>query len=122
MLTNTITLSEDGGTTTADYDLVSREGMSSMRRETGVDSALGSALIIKNTVDINNPSAKNRHLIQLVGNEEDATTGELYPYSVHAVISRDKNVTDATIKKKCVELADFLDNSTDMDDVLVGGN
>lgn len=120
MLSNTITLSNDGGTTTADYDLVSRQGMESVRREVGIDSALGSALVIKNTVDINSPTAKNRHLIQLVTNEE--ISGELYPFSVHVVISRDKTVTDSAIKLKLVELADLISTSASMDDILVGGN
>lgn len=122
MLSNTVTLSNDGGTTTADYDLVSREGMNSVRRETGVASELASALIIKNTVDINSQTAKNRHLLQLTKNEEDATTGELYPYSCHVVVSRDKRVTDANVKLMLMELADLISTSADMDDVLLGGN
>lgn len=118
MLSNTITLND--GVADALYDLVSRQGMESVRRETGVSSNLASALIIKNTVDLNAPTAKNRHLIQLSGLE--SVSDVLYPYSVHCVISRDKNVTDASIKLKLVELAAFISSSTNMDDVLIGGN
>lgn len=120
MLDNTLVLNDGVGDNT--YDLVSREGMSSVRREVGVSSKLGSALLIKNTVDLNSPTAKNRHLIQIVQNEEDGSTGELYPFSVHAVITRHKSVADATIKAVCKELAAFLSSSTNMDDVLLGGN
>jgi hypothetical protein len=120
MLSNTITLND--GVDDNTYDLVSREGMNSIRRETGVSSTIGSALVIKNTVDLNAPTTKNRHLIQLSQNEIDGTTGEKYPFSVHVVITRDKNVADATIKKLCVELAAFITSSTNMDDVLIGGN
>lgn len=121
MLANTITLA-DAVPANHVFDLVSRLGMESIRRETGVVSAEERALTIKNTVPLNNPTAKNRHLVQFTGYEVDATSGELYPYSVHAVISRHKAVTDGTVLQKCFLLGTFLRDATIMDDILIGGN
>jgi len=120
MLANTITLND--GTSDHLYDLVSRKGMESIRRETGVSSTLGSSLVIKNTVDLNSPTAKNRHLVQLVKSELNATTGIFMPYSVHAVVTRDKGVSDANITLMVAQLAAFLGVSANLADVLLGGN
>lgn len=120
MLSDTITLT-DSSATDHSYSLVSRQGMESMRRETGVSSAIGSVLTVKNTVDLNNPSARNRHLIQLATNEIDAVTGEKYPLSAHIVISRHKNVTDAYVLEKVSQLADFV-TAANVAEVLIGGN
>lgn len=120
MLANEIVLNDGVGDNT--YDLVSREGMSSLRREVGVASNLGSVLEIKNTVDLNAPTAKNRHLIRLAQSEIDGTTGVLYPFSVHCVITRDKNASDASIKALLMELSALISTSASMDDVLLGGN
>jgi hypothetical protein len=122
MLSNTLTLND--GTTDHDYDLVSREGMNSIRRETGVDSHLASSLVIKNTVDLGNSAARNRHFVALQGFYEDTVDnpGILLPWSVHVVISRHKLVPDSLLLDRCVRLADFLDNASDVTDVLVGGN
>lgn len=121
MLSNTITLTDDD-TIAHPYDLVSRLGMDSIRREVGVSSDIGSSLLIKNTVDLNNPSAKNRHLIQLTWNEIDGTTGEIYPCSIHCVISRPKLSADATLLNKVSELRNFLSTTANMENILVGGN
>ena len=121
MLSNSVVLVDDLAANHT-YDLVSRQGMESIRREDGVASNLGSALLIKNTVDMNAPTAKNRHLVQLVWNEIDGTTGEIYPASVHAVITRHKMVADSAIISKLDELASFITSTTNMQDLLVGGN
>lgn len=120
MLTDTITLT-DSGAATHSYSLVSRSGMESMRRETNVSSSMGSVLSIKNTIDLNNDAARNRHLVQFSTNEIDAVTGEKYPLTVHVVISRHKSVSDTYIVEKCSQLADFL-NATNIAEVLIGGN
>lgn len=120
MLDNTITLSD--GTLTHDYDLVSRLGMESLRRETGVPSREGSVLQIKNTVDLNAPASKNRHLIQLFWKDDDADGVASYEGSVHVVISRDKNVSDDKLINKLKQLAAFISSQTNVEDVLIGGN
>lgn len=119
MLANSLTLND--GTADHVYDLVSREGMSSVRRELSTDSADGHALVIKNTIDLSNPSAKNRHLVQFNWNEVSAE-GDVYPASVHVVISRHKLVTDAEIEVKIAQLAAFLGVAANIDDILIGGN
>lgn len=120
MLSNTITLADDSATDHS-YDLVSRSGMTSDRRETGVASSIGSVLSIKNTVVLNDDSP-NRHLIRFGWNEVDGTTGELYPCSVHAVITRHKLATDAALKERLHQLGVLLQTSATIDDILVGGN
>lgn len=119
MLTDQITLND--GTNNHVYALVSREGMSSVRRELTTASADCHALSIKNTIDMGNPSAKNRHLVQFTWNEIGAS-GEVYPASVHFVISRHKNVTDDEIKVKIAQLAAFLAVEANSDAILIGGN
>ena len=120
MLSNTIQLTD--GTTPLDYDLISREGMESIRRETVVDSSVAGTLIIKNTIDLNNSTTKNRHLIQLQEKQVDAVTGEVYEGSVHVVVARHKSFTDAELKIMLLRLADFISTSADVTDVLRGGN
>lgn len=120
MLSDQITLT-DSGANTHSYSLVSRVGMESMRRETAVSSAIGSVLTIKNTVDLNNPAARNRHLVQLASSEIDAVTGDKYPLTVHVVISRDKNVSDDYVVEKASQLADFL-TPANIAEILIGGN
>jgi hypothetical protein len=119
MLSNTIVLND--GVDDASYDLVSRSGMTSLRREVGVDSSEGSSLKIANTVDITAPETKNRHLVQLSWTDY-GTNGEPYPASVHVVVTRHKMVDDAKIKLKLVELADLISTSADVEDILLGGN
>lgn len=123
MLANTITLT-NATPTDHIYDLVSREGMSSIRRDTTLESSLNSALVIKNTVDLGNVAARNRHLIQLSRNYEDAE-GVIHPYSVHLVISRAKAVPDADVELLVSEMKDFLieaNSGVDVTDILRGGN
>jgi len=120
MLANTITLND--GTSDHVYDLVSRQGMESLRRETGVSSSLNSGLTVKNTVDLGNASAQNRHLVQIARKEIDATTGAEYKGSVHCVISRDKNFTDAELALMIAQLCAFLGVSANITDILLGGN
>jgi hypothetical protein len=119
MLDNQITLND--GTDDHVYDLVSREGMTSVRRELSTDSADAHALIIKNTIDMSNPSSKNRHLVQFTWNEVSAE-GVTYPASVHIVIARHKLVTDAEISVKVAQLAAFLGVTANIDAILIGGN
>lgn len=122
MLTDTITLNDGVGDKT--YALVSRQGMESLRRETtsGVPSREGSTLKVSNTIDINNQSAKNRHLIQLFWKDDDADGQPAYEGSVHVVIARNKNVADAKLLSKLAQLADLIADSTEMSKVLIGGN
>lgn len=119
MLDNELTLND--GTADHVYDLVSRSGMNSMRREDSVDSELASALIINNTVDLNS-LANNRHLVQFKLNEKDATTGELYSCVVHMVINRHKKFSDAGVLNLCARLKAYLTDVTLVTDNLVGGN
>jgi len=119
MLSNTIILNDGVGDNT--YDLVSRSGMSSVRREVGSASSEASALTIKNTIDLNAPETKNRHLVQISWNEI-GSEGQVYPASVHVVVSRHKMVSDAEIKSRCAEMAAFIGSSTNLTDILVGGN
>lgn len=119
MLTNSITLTD--GTTPLTYDLVSRQGMSSGRREDGADSDVAGILEIKNTVAPLALTTKNRHLIKITVIEKDAD-GVYSTASVHASIVRDKAVSDAAIISACGRLSDFLATTADVEDVLVGGN
>lgn len=124
MLSNTITLT-DGAVTDHIYDLVSREGYTSVRRDTTLESSLNSTLTMKSTIDASNPTAKNRHLIQVSRSVADAVTGELYPMSAHIVISRDKRISDAVVEALVQELQDYLveaNSAVDLTDVLRGGN
>lgn len=120
MLDNTVTAND--GTNNHTYDLVSRQGMESLRRETGVPSREGSCLKISNTIDLSNLEAKNRHLIQFFWKDDDADGVPSYEGSVHVVIARHKNVTDAKLLLKLAQLADLIGDSAIMNDVLIGGN
>lgn len=120
MLADSIVVND--GTNNHTFSLVSREGMNSMRREIGVSSELASMLQIKNTVDLNAPTKPNRHLISFSLSEKDATTGELYPISVHAVIARHKSASDSSVKTVVTLLSALLGVSATIDDVLIGGN
>jgi len=120
MLSNTLALTD--GTTSRDYDLVSRLGMRSVRRDTSATSTEGSALIIDNTVDLNAPTKQNRHLVQFTWSEIDGTTGELYPCSVHMVIARHKKAPDADVLEKVALLADFCGTAANLENLLIGGN
>lgn len=119
MLSDTLVLN-DG--TDHSYDLVLRSGMESLRREVGVASNLGSGLRISNQVDLAASETKNRHLVQLSWTDVDADDVPVYQGSVHVVISRHKNVTDAKLKLKLKQLADFIADATLVDTVLLGGN
>lgn len=123
MLNNTITL-QDSVPNSYTFDLVSRAGMTSIRRETtaGVSSSEGSVLKISNTVDLNAPNTKNRHLVQLSWTDYDATTNAPYQASVHVIVSRHKMVTDAKILAKLQQLADFFGTEANVTDLLRGGN
>lgn len=121
MLANTLTLADDNAVE-HNFDLVSRIGMDSIRREVGVSSDQGSSLQIKNTVDLNAPTAKNRHLVQLTWNEIDEITGEIRPCSIHAVISRTKGSSDETLASKAYMLGLFLMQPTVLPNIVVGGN
>lgn len=120
MLSDSITLSD--GTNNHTYVLVSQAGMESLRRESGVVSRAGSTLKISNTIDLNNASAKNRHLIQMFWKDDDADGVASYEGSVHVVIARDKNVTDAKLKEKLYQLGVFIQNAANIDAILIGGN
>lgn len=120
MLANTITLA-DNALTDHDYDLVARAGMTSDRRETVVASKVESVMQIKNTI-VFNSDTPNRHLIKFSWNEVDATTGDLYPCSVHAVITRHKLADDDNIRHRLTQLANFLLDGSSISDVLRGGN
>lgn len=120
MLSNTITVND--GTTDHSFDLVSREGMSSVRRETNTSSELGSVFNIKNTVDLSATSQPNRHLVQFQKSEKDATTGELYPVTVHMVVTRHKKASDAFVKEQVALCSNATALAGFMDDVLMGGN
>lgn len=122
MLDNLLTLND--GTVDKTYDLVSRQGMESIRRETtaNVPSREGSSLKISNSIDVNNLSAKNRHLVQLFWKDDDADGVPSYEGSVHVVISRHKNVTDAKLLSKLGQLADVISDATVMGKILIGGN
>lgn len=120
MLPDTITLA-DMTPANHSYDLVSRQGMNSDRRETGVASKIASVLSIKNTVDLSS-DAVNRHLIRFGWNDVDATTGELYPCSVHVIIQRHKLADDADLNQRLHQLGNLIMNETYMNDVFMGGN
>lgn len=122
MLDNIITLND--GTNDKTYELVSRQGMESIRRETtaAVPSREGSSMKVSNTIDTNNLAAKNRHLIQLFWKDDDADGVPSYEGSVHVVIARHKNVTDAKLLSKLAQLADMLSDAAAMGKVFLGGN
>jgi len=120
MQANTLVVND--GTSDRSFDLVSRQGMESTRREVGVSSTLASQLKIANTVDLNNLAAKNKHLIQFGWNEVDATTGAVSKAAIWIAISRDKAVTDASIAERSAMLADLVAQPGFLTDILVGGN
>lgn len=130
MLSNIITLHDLAAVDPVihSYDLVSRLGMSSLRRETTVGSVSSdqSALTIKNTVDMQSPKP-NRHLIKLSRSfEVNATTGERQDVSVHVVITRGKSVSDDQVLLMCNQLASFMTEESGSGSlilpVLLGGN
>lgn len=121
MLANSLTLADDSAVNHT-FDLVSREGMNSIRRETSVSSNVGSAMLIKHTLDLNAPDKVNRHLVQFNWNEIDGTTGDIYPCSVHLVISRHKSASDAAITERVHQLESFIADSTNLDELYIGGN
>jgi hypothetical protein len=120
MLSNDITTT--AGAANATYGLVSRLGMSSIRREDGVPSREGSVLKISNTIDLGNPTAKNRHLVQFSWKDDNADGIASYEGTVHVVISRDKNVTDDKLKDKLLQLGELISTTAIVDDILIGGN
>jgi len=117
MFDNVIVLSDGANKS---YDLISRTGMKSLRRELGVASNTASTLAIEHSIDLNNPSTKNRHLTKLSWNE--VIDGVVYPASVHVVISRHKMVSDTSIKSKLLQIADLINTEADQDKLLLGGN
>jgi len=119
MLSDTLQLTD--GTTPLDYELVSREGMNSVRVETTADSDVAAKLIIKNTIP-SSLTSKRRHLFQLSQVEEDGTTGDIYEASCHVVISRDLKFSDAEILIMLKRLSDLISTDADMESALKGGN
>jgi hypothetical protein len=120
MLSDVLTLND--GTADHDYTLVSQNGMSSIRRDMAEDMDLNASVVISNDIDFNSPSKLNRSLVKLTFGEEDATTGDIYTGSVHAVITRHKKFSADSIHLMCAQLADFLTTTADVDQVLNGGN
>lgn len=122
MLNNTLTY-VDAATTSRSYDLISREGMNSLRRETtaGVASSNNSGLAIKQTIDLYAPTKANRHLVQFTYTEVDSE-GRTYPITVHAVITRHKQASDAEVLNQVALLADFLGTAGNAEAMLIGSN
>lgn len=102
------------------YSLVKKEGYESLRRELSKESDLNWKLEIKNTIDLNSPDKPNRHLVSVSRGVEDAITGEIQTVTVHAVITRHKNVTDAVCVDVAYELASVLTTANFVDNVLQG--
>lgn len=120
MLTDTIALTD--GTTELTFSLVSRAGMTSKRVQSTGSSLLAAQLDIANTVDLANTSKTARHLVKISWREQDATTGEVYQASVHAVLTRHPKVTDASILSQCERLGQFISTNANVTEVLRGGN
>lgn len=120
MLSNTLTVTD--GTTPVNFDLVSREGMKSIRREDGATSQTARTLSIQNTVDPFNQAAKNRHYAQLIWNEVNAETGVISNGACHTVITRDKLLTDASVIQNVAYLHNLFTIAGALESLMVGGN
>lgn len=116
MLNDQITISD--GTNNHSYTRYYQAGLEARRSEDGTDAAKGSIMTVANTIDLSGKS-KNRHLIKLAKNQINDATLELYPASVHAVISRDPKFTDAELILMCKQLGNYL-LSADVAKILKG--
>lgn len=126
MLADTLTLNDGTGTSpTGDHtmELVSREGMSSKRRDitSGITSAAMAALVIKHTIDEKSKTKPNRHLVLYTFTEQDAA-GVDCQSQAHFVITRHKKATDAQVQKEVAILVDFLSDPANVTQLLIGGN
>jgi hypothetical protein len=121
MLDNVLTLTDDSAAD-HDYDLVSREGMNSVRRDRAVSSDLTNSLVIKNNINLNAMNQENRHLVQLNWKEKDPLTGEYYSASAYMVVARHKKITDASIASKVTMLTSLALQTDFLSNILIGGN
>lgn len=112
----------DEATVQHDYTLVKRDGYDALRRDLTQESALNCRLEIKNTIDLNAPNKPNRHLILISKNVEDAVTGEYHPVTVHAVITRHKDIDDAVVMNLTTELGSLLNQETVITNILSGAS
>lgn len=121
MLSDVLTL--NNGSADQTYTLISREGMSSKRRNTtaGVLSSNNAALIIKHTIDEKSKTKPNRHLVLVQHTEQDAG-GVDRASQAHLVITRDKYATDAQVAKNVAVLVDFFSDPANVAALLIGGN
>lgn len=121
MLTSPITLND--GVVARTYTKVSQEGMNATYAETtaGVVSSSRSTLSIKNTKDDRATSKPNRHLVSITFTEYDAA-GLPCATTVHCVITRHKNATDATVLKVAEMLSNFIGTPDNVSSLLIGGN
>lgn len=121
MINDSVTLND--GTANRTYQLVSRIGMDSIRRETtaGVSSASMSKMEIKNTIDDKATSKPNRHLVKFTFTEYDAA-GKPLVSTVHCVITRAKGATDDTVIKLAELCAAFVGDSANVSQMFIGGN
>lgn len=103
------------------YDLISREGMNSVRRHTTASSALQKAVNIKHTLDLKAKTKPNRHLVAVTAATQDADGNDL-AYSAHVVITRHKQATDADVTDAVAELVSFLSVPANIAQLLIGGN
>lgn len=117
MLADTLVLTD--GTNNHTFSLVSRTGMNSERRESGLTSDLASVATVKNTVDLKT-NAKNRHLFQLSRKYKDSE-GIYSAGSVHLVISRDKAFPDDVLQDMAQELKAFI-MRPNIAELMIGGN
>lgn len=121
MLADTLTLND--GTADQSFQLISREGMSSKRRNVtaGVPSTAMAALTIKHTIDEKSKTKPNRHLLQTNYTEVDAA-GIDRGIQVHVVITRDKKATDDQVLKCVAIVADAISDTAIVGQLLIGGN
>jgi hypothetical protein len=118
MLTDQITLADSEAADHV-YTLSFREGYNSIRREDGVSSDQGSALEVKNTIDISS-TKPNRHLIKVTCAWQDEVTGIYERVTAHCVITRDKGLSDADVISVVTRLGDFLVDDAMVAKVLLG--
>lgn len=119
MLNDSITLVDSGSFNHA-YVLSFRDGYNSIRRHSTEASNLHRKLEVKNTIDLNATDKPNRHLISLSRLVEDAVTGEFKQVTVHCVVTRHKDIPDATVTSLGVELAGLLADETQITKILKG--
>lgn len=120
MLSDTLVLTD--GTTPLSFTLTSRSGMTSQRRIVGSSAAEAMVLEIKNDIDLTSATKLSAHVAKISGNYVEPTTGELCPYQVYTVIRRNRKVPDALLEEQVKRLADLMDNTDTMGQILIGGN